>query len=482
MTTELEPFFDLEARARKAVADFGFEPDFPPLILDEVARLAIATPPAGTLDFRDLLWSSIDNSGTRDLDQVEYAEQLANGDIRLLVGIADVDSLVKAGSDIDLHARVNTTSLYTGVKIFPMLPEKLSTDLTSLVAGESRMALVFDLAISDTGVVQSRNVAPALVRNRAQLDYNSVGDWLEGRTQAPAAVKTVPGLEEQLQLQREASRRLHRFRQEHGALVFGEREASAVMEGGQLRQLTVERANCAREIIEGFMVAANIAAAQFLKNQNRPSLRRVVKAPKNWDRIREIVEELGASLPLVPDPKPLSVFLAQRREADPAAFPDLSLSIVKLLGPGEYIVEKPDEPPEGHFGLAVQDYTHSTAPNRRYPDLITQRLLKNTTPYLEPELETIAAHCNERAAAARKLERLMRKILAAVLLRKRIGTVFQARITGVKPHDTFARLTEFPAEGRLSKGASGLRVGDTLRVRLSAVDPNRGFIDLERVP
>lgn len=461
--------------------DAGFDPDFPPPVLDQLAHLAPAISPAGTLDLRGLLWSSIDNSGTRDLDQVEFTEQLANGDIRLLVGIADVDSLVKTGSAIDLHARVNTTSLYTGVKVFPMLPEKLSTDLTSLGAGQDRMALVFDLAISADGNVESRNVMPALVRNRAQLDYNSVGDWLEGRAPVPPSVSAVAGLEAQLQLQRDASARLHRFRVEHGALAFGEREPSAVVEGGQVRQLTIERANCAREIIEGFMVAANISAAQFLRNQNRPSLRRIVRAPKNWDRIREIAEKLGTTLPVLPDPKPLSNFLAQRKETDPASFPDLSLSIVKLLGPGEYVVEKPGAPAEGHFGLAVQDYTHSTAPNRRYPDLITQRLLINSAAYNELELEAIATHCNDRAAAARKLERLMRKIIAAVMLRDRIGTVFSALVTGVKPHDIFARLTDFPAEGRVSHGGTGLRVGDSLRVRLVAVDPDRGFIDFERL-
>ena len=322
---------------------------------------------------------------------------------------------------------------------------------------------------------------PALVRNRAQLDYNSVGDWLEGRASVPRSVSAVAGLEAQLQLQRDASARLHRFRIEHGALAFGEREPSAVVEGGQVRQLTIERANCAREIIEGFMIAANISAAQFLRNQNRPSLRRIVRAPKNWDRIREIAEKLGTTLPVLPDPKPLSNFLAQRKEADPASFPDLSLSIVKLLGPGEYVVEKPGAPPEGHFGLAVQDYTHSTAPNRRYPYLITQRLLINSAAYTELELEAIATHCNDRAAAARKLERLMRKIIAAVMLRDRIGSAFSALVTGVKPHDVFARLTDFPAEGRVSHGGIGLRVGDSLRVRLVAVDPDRGFIDFERL-
>jgi exoribonuclease-2 len=479
---------DLKARAHQAMLDAGFRPDFPAEVLHEVQLLKQGAPkdngPA-VRDLRSLPWSSIDNDSSRDLDQVEYVEKLAGGATRLLVGIADVDASVPKGSATDRQAAVETTSVYTGVTTFPMLPGELSTDLTSLVDAQDRVAIVIELHVLDSGDVDGHEVYPARLRNRAKLAYSSTGAWLEGRAPMPPAVTSVPGMEAQLRLQQETSEQLSGLRKQHGALTFGSVEVTPVVENGEVKDLTVHPHNVAEDIIESFMVAANVAMARYLKEKGLLSIRRVVRTPQRWDRIQAIAAQFGARLPSAPDPRALSEFLDQRKAADPVHFADLSLSIVKLLGPGEYIVEPPGTEHEGHFGLAVQDYTHSTAPNRRYADLVTQRLLKATggggpSPYGEVDLSQIAAHCTEREDAARKVERLMRKVAAACLLSRRIGEVFDGVITGASPKGTYVRLLRFPAEGRVVRGAQGIDVGDKVQVRLAAVDVAKGFIDFER--
>jgi exoribonuclease-2 len=479
---------DLAARAHQAMLEAGFHPDFPADVSREAQTCKTQAPqptaPAAR-DLRSLLWSSIDNDSSRDLDQVEYVEKSPDGTLRLLVGIADVDASVRKASATDQYAAAETTSVYTGVATFPMLPGEFSTDQTSLMDAQDRLAIVIELHVLDSGEVKCHEIYPARLRNQAKLAYSSTGAWLEGREPIPAVVANVPGMEAQLRLQQQTSEALRSFRKQHGALTFGSREATPVMQNGEAKDLAFNQHNAAEDIIESFMVAANVAMAEYLKEKGSLSIRRVVKTPRRWDRIRAIATQFGAQFPPAPDPRALSEFLDQRKAADPAHFPDLSLSVVKLLGPGEYIVEPPGAEHEGHFGLAVQDYTHSTAPNRRFADLVTQRLLKATAagvpcPYSETELSAIAAHCTEREDAARKVERLMRKVIAASLLSRRIGEVFDGIVTGASPKGTYVRLLKFPAEGRVVRGAQGIDVGDSVRVRLDSVDVAKGFIDFER--
>lgn len=440
--------FDLAARAHRAMLEAGFHPDFPTDVIAETQALKNRpqnNPPPAVRDLRHLLWSSIDNDTSRDLDQVEYAEKLADGAIRLLVGIADVDSLVTKGSALDRQAGLQSTSVYTGVRTFPMLPPELSTDLTSLSENEQRPTVVIELHIGNSGDVNRRDVYLALTFNHAKLAYSSTGAWLESRGLIPPAVAKTPGMEQQLHLQVEASERLRNIRKQRGMLSFGSIEATPVMDHGEVTDLSVRKHNLAEDIIESFMVAANVAMAEFLKEKGSLSIRRVVKIPKRWDRIQVIAKQFGVKLPDAPDCRALSEFLEQRNTADPLHFPDLSLSVVKLLGPGEYAVEPPGSEHEGHFGLAAHDYTHSTAPNRRYADLVTQRLVKAATGtgsdrYSEAELTQIASHCTEREDAARKVERLMRKVIAANVLAKRIGEIFEAIVTGASPKGTYVRL------------------------------------------
>lgn len=481
--------FDLKARARQAMIEAGFKPDFPPEVIRAVQTLKQNRPTApspGLPDLRALLWSSIDNDTSRDLDQVEYVERLSDGTHRLLVGIADVDSAVSKGAAMDTQAATETTSVYTGVTTFPMLPTELSTDLTSLLDGQDRRAIIIELHLRESGDVTDYKVYPACLRNRAKLAYNSTGTWLEGRGPMPAAIAAVPGMEAQLRLQLEVSSWLRAVRKKQGALAFGSVEATPVVEQGEVKDLVVSSHTVAQDIIESFMVAANVAMARFLAEKSSLSIRRVVRTPKRWDRIQTIAAQFGVKLPATPDSRSLSEFLEQRKAADPEHFPDLSLAVVKLLGPGEYIVEPPAAEHTGHFGLAVQDYTHSTAPNRRYADLVTQRLLKSSAagaagPYSEPELAQIASSCTEREDAARKVERLMRKVIAACVMSRRIGQVFDGLVTGAAPKGTYVRLLKFPAEGRVVRGAQGIDVGDRVRVRLIAVEVGKGFIDFERV-
>jgi len=480
---------NLPAIAHQAMIDAGFVPDVPDSVLAELQSLASKPPPAvadsGTRDLRSLLWSSIDDRKSRDLDQVEYAERLPSGDICVRVGIANVDALVQKGSAIDAHAAENGTSVYTGVRTFPMLPEQLSTDMTSLVGGADRPSIVTEVIIAPDGTVKSTDVYPALLHNYAKLSYEAVGAWLDNAGPMPTEIASVPKMDAQIRLQFEAAEHLRDLRKEHGALELETIEASPVINNlGQVTELSVVERNSARDLIENFMIAANVAMAQFLTAQGALSLRRVVRTPEHWDRIVEIAHELHEQLPAQPDSRALADFLARRKTADPQHFPDLSLSIIKLLGPGEYTVQKPGASGEEsiHFGLAVHDYTHSTAPNRRYADLVSQRLVKavlgkRAGPYTEAELTAIAAHCTEREDAARKVERKMRKVGAAVLMQDRIGEVFDAIVTGVSPKGTYARLIKPPVDGRIMRGEQGLRVGEKISVKLLDADPQRGFID-----
>jgi ribonuclease R len=463
---------DFQRLAREEMLREGFQPDFPTPVTTETNSFHAAAALDGAgLDLRDLLWSSIDNTASRDLDQVEWAERLPDGKIRVRVGIADVDAVVGGNSATDAHARANATSVYTGGPVFPMLPERLSTDLTSLGQGDDRQALIMEFVVGKDGGVVCADVCAAVLRNKARLNYDQVADWLEKRSPTALAPTAPAGLGEQLLLQQEAAERLQAFRKEHGSLTFGGVEIVPIVVNNTVSGFAFERENPARDIIENFMVAANVAMAGFLRGRNALCLRRVVRTPKRWDRIQALAAAAGVKLPDAPDSGALNDFLAQRRQAAPDLFPELSLSVLKSLGPGEY-------------GLAVSDYTHSTAPNRRYADLVMQRLLKTSiagtaAPYSESALSGLAAHCTEREAAARHVERFMKKVAAAILLAPQIGRVFDTIVTGVSPKGTFARLLTVPAEGRIIRGESGLDVGQRIRARLAGVNAAKGFIDLE---
>lgn len=467
----------------------GFLPDFSAAVKLEVEALVTephASPVSAARDLRELLWSSIDDRRTRDLDQVEFAEALSNGDTRLLIGIADVDAFVPRGSATDEHASENCTSVYAGVKTFPMLPEQLSTDLTSLVEGEDRLVIVTEMVVTPDGTVKTTDFYSAMVRNHAKLSYESVGDWLDGKAGVPDRVKKVTGLEVQIRLQHQTADRLGELRRQNGAIELGTIQVTPVVDDqGSVKELREIEQNSARDLIANFMISANVEMAEFLEAKGGPSLRRVVQTPKYWSRIVEIAADLGEKLPVTPDSLALAGFLARRKQADPLHFPDLSLAVVKSLGPGEYTVQVPGEDGEGHFGLAVSDYTHSTAPNRRYADVVTQRLVKaaiadKPAPYTVVELRRIADQCTDRDNASRKVERKMRKVAAAILLDDRIGEVFEAIVTGATDKGTFARLLKPPVDGRIMRGERGLRVGDKVKVRLVATDPERGFIDFAR--
>ena len=479
------PPFDLRARARRAMLEQGFTPDTP---AGASEQLRSAAPPArpGQRDLRGLPWSSIDNDESRDLDQIEVVQPLGGNALRVLVGIADVDALVGGDTPIDLHARDNTVSVYTGVETFPMLPEALSTGLTSLLAGEDRQIIVVDMTLNAQGDVTACDIYPALARNRAKLTYEAVGAWLDNRAPVPSGVSQVEGLEAQIRLQQQAAQRILARRLAQGALEFETAEARPVVQDGRVVDLAAETHNTARDIIANFMIAANTGMAAFMAASGQPSLQRVVRAPERWNRIVELAQQAGETLPAAPDALALAGFLNRRKAADPAHFPDLSLAVVKLLGAGEYAVMDDPADPQGHFGLAAYRYTHSTAPNRRYADLIVQRLLKAVVshappPYSVEELTHLAAHCTEREAAARKVERVMRKVIAAALLSGREGHVYDALVTGASPKGVFVRLLAPPVEGRVVRGEAGMDVGDRVRVRLLSTDPERGFIDFEKV-
>ncbi|HEY5270177.1 MAG TPA: RNB domain-containing ribonuclease [Anaerolineales bacterium] len=480
--------------AHRVMLERGLLPDFSSEVLAELGRIQVpamadcgpAESTLGVRDMRNLLWASIDNDDSRDLDQLTVAEAMPGDKVKILVAVADVDALVKNGSAIDGHARHNTTSVYTAAMIFTMLPEKLSTNLTSLNFNEDRLSIVVEIVIDADGTLQDSDIHRARVTNHAKLAYNSVAAWLTGSGSPPEAVAAVPGLDENLRLQDRTAQRMKDLRHIHGALSLETIETKPVFDGDQIRSLEIEEKNRAREIIEDFMVAANGVTARYLSARKSPSIRRVVRVPKRWDRIVEIAREHNIGLPDIPDSKALEEFLVKAKAADPLRFPDLSLTVIKLLGTGEYIAELPDGNVPGHFGLAVKDYAHSTAPNRRYPDLLTQRLLKaalggKPVPFRMDELELLAAHCTQAEDAANKVERQVGKSAAALLLESRIGEQFDAIVTGASEKGTWVRLLSVPVEGKLVQGFEGLDVGDQIRVQLTSVDVQQGFIDFKKV-
>jgi VacB/RNase II family 3'-5' exoribonuclease len=480
--------------AERAMIERGLLPTFAPEIFEELKSLDGLPAAAGRGDgdaagIRDLTalpWASIDNDDSRDLDQLTVSEPATGGDVTIRVAVADVDALVKDGSAVDAHARHNTTSVYTAAEIFPMLPERLSTDRTSLNPGEDRLAVVVEMLVAEDGTARTSDVYRARVRNQAQLTYKGVATWLTGSGETPAAIRAVPGLADTLRVQDRVAQRLRRQREAHGALRFETPRAKPVFTGDSLDELEVEQANRAKDLIEDFMIAANGMTARFLEAKRFPSIRRVVRTPKRWDRIVVLAREHGFTLPGAADPVALDAFLDHARAADPLRFADVSLAVIKLLGAGEYVAEQPGTDPPGHFGLAVRDYAHSTAPNRRYPDLITQRLLKaaiegRPAPYALDALQALATRCTAHEDAANKVERQVGKSAAALLLASRIGERFRALVTGASDKGTWARLLDVPAEGRVVRGFQGADVGDQVRVRLTGVDVERGFIDFERV-
>ena len=478
----------LRVIARRAMVERGFLPDFSPAALAEAAAIKGASSESASekvRDLRDRLWASIDNDDSLDLDQLSVAEPQPGGVVKVLVAIADVDATVPRASAIDAHAGTNTTSVYTAVEVFPMLPEKLSTDLTSLRQDVDRLAIVIEMSVAADGTVGASEVYRALVRNRAKLAYNAVAAWLDGKGPSPAPLHAVGGLEEQVRLQDSVAQALKGNRHRLGALTLDTIEARAVFDGEVLQSLRPDEKNRAKELIEELMVAANGCTARFLEAKGFPSLRRLLRAPERWPRIVQLAAELGTTLPGEPSAAALQAFLVHRREADPLRFPDLSLSVVKLLGSGEYVLDKPGQTAEGHFGLAAKDYTHSTAPNRRFPDLVTQRLLKaaiegSAPPYTDDELRELARHCTEQEDDATKIERQVRKSAAAALLASHIGEHFEAMVTGASNKGTWVRIFDPAVEGKLMRGTEGADVGDRLRVRLVHTDVERGFIDFER--
>lgn len=466
----------------------GLLPDFSAQALAELNRIQSPARWNGEpiRDLTELLWASIDNDDSRDLDQLTVAEAIPGNTLKVRVAVADVDALVKDGSAIDEHARHNTTTVYTPAKIFPMLPEKLSTNLTSLNFNQERLSIVVEMVISADGSHQKSEIYQALVRNHAKLTYHGVAAWLEGRGPVPESVAVVNGLAENLSLQDQAAQKLKNLRHVHGALSLETIEARPVFDGDEIRGLEAEQKNRAKEIIEDFMIAANGVTARYLTARKFASLRRVVRTPKRWERMVEIAGDHGFVLPSNPDSGALDKFLTREKAADPLRFPDLSLAMIKLMGAGEYIAELPGQSTAGHFGLAVKDYTHSTAPNRRYSDLITQRLLKaaiqgKPSPYSMVDLEALAAHCTAEEDTANKVERQVIKSAAALLLEGRIGEQFDAIVTGASEKGTWVRLISLPVEGRLMEGFEGVDVGDRIHVRLDSVDVKQGYINFSKV-
>jgi VacB/RNase II family 3'-5' exoribonuclease len=488
VTVNASAHLDLQVVAKTVVQQHGFQPDFSPAVQQQLQQLR-ANPPAiaaggSVRDLRGQLWSSIDNDTSRDLDQIEVAERLSNGDTKVLIGIADVDAFVPKQSAIDQHAARETTTVYTGIRNFPMLPEELSTGKTSLLEHQDCLSVVTEFVMDADGHVTSSDVYRALVHNQAQLQYNSVGAWLEGTAAAPPKVAASADLQAQLRLQDQVAQKLRTRRYENGALDLQTNEVLPLVLNAQVVDVVGQQKNHATELIEDFMIAANGVVARRLAKVS--SLRRIVKQPERWDRIVQLAATFGEKLPANPDSKALNDFLVKRKTAGPDHFADLSLAVIKLIGPGEYVLERPGDPAPGHFGLAVQDYTHSTAPNRRFADMVTQRIIKaglagQPGPYSDSELSMIAANCTEKGDAARKVEREMSKHLAAVAMQNRIGSIFDAVVTGVTPNGTFVRVAQPHVEGLLAQGHQGVDVGDKLRVKLIRTDVQRGFIDFARV-
>ncbi len=478
---------DLQAVARQVMIERGFQPDFPPPVLAQAAELQkednSVDDSHGLRDLRSLLWSSIDNDTSKDLDQIEVAEQLSNGDVRILIGIADVDAKVRQQSPIDQHASLETTTVYTGVRNFSMIPEVLSTGITSLNEDQDRVAMIIEFVVSSSGELKSEDIYRALVRNQAQLTYSATGNWLAGTAEAPAKVATSVDLQAQINLQDAAAQALRKLRFENGALNIDTVEVRPVFLSDKSIDVVKQERNRASELIEDFMIAANGVVARRLLQVS--SIRRIVKTPERWDRIVALAAQNNFTLPPNPDSKALNDFLMQRKNDNPVTFADLSLSVIKLMGPGQYVLERPGDPEQGHFGLAVQDYTHSTAPNRRFADMVTHRILKahlgqQPPPYSDPELESIANNCTTKEDAARKVERDVNKRIAAVAMQPHIGEQFQAVVTGASSKGTFVRILKPLVEGMLVQGAKGLDVGDTLTVKLIRTNVQNGFIDFAR--
>ncbi len=477
---------DLQAAAKQVMLENGFEPEYPPQVQQQLNELKAhppqAAPNADIRDLRGLLWSSIDNDTSRDLDQIEVAEALPNGETKVMVGIADVDAFVAKNTPIDQHAAKETTTVYTGVRNFSMLPEQLSTGTTSLLGVADNLSVVIEFVVASDGTIHSGALYRANVRNKAQLAYNAVGAWLENKGSAPAKVAASADLQAQLKLQNETAQKLMKERYRRGALNIETIETQPIVVNDKIVDVARQEKNQATELIEEFMIASNEVVAQTLQAHNVSSIRRVVKTPERWPRIVELAAKHGGKLPAEPDSKALNDFLIQRKAADPDHFADVSLTVIKLMGPGEYVLERPGDPEQGHFGLAVQDYTHSTAPNRRFADLVTQRLVKavlanQPAPYSDDELGAIARNCTLKEDAARKVEREMTKRIAAVAMSSRIGELFDAIVTGVTPKGTFVRVAKPAVEGLLAQGQQGVDVGDKLRVKLIRTDAQRGFID-----
>jgi VacB/RNase II family 3'-5' exoribonuclease len=475
---------DLPATAKQIMIAEGFEPDFPPGVPQQLAEIS-AHPPSlaassRVRDLRSLLWSSIDNDTSKDLDQIEVAERLPNGSVKVMVGIADVDAFVAMGSPIDQHAARETTTVYAGICNFPMLPNELSTGASSLLENVDRPGIVIEFVVDRSGSITASDVYRAIVRNQAQLTYNAVGSWLEGTAAGPPKVAVSADLQAQLKLQDEAARALRKLRYEHGALNIDTSEVHPVVLNEQVVDVVKQEKNRATELIEDLMIAANGVVARMLGKVS--SLRRIVKTPENWDGIVRLAAAQGGSLPAQADSGALNDFLVRRKAADPDHFADLSLAVIKLMGPGQYVLERPGDPKQGHFGLAVEDYTHSTAPNRRFADVVTQRLIKvvldgKPGPYSDDELAGIATNCTQREDAARRVEREMTKRLSAVAMSDRVGETFDAMVTGVTPKGTFVRVLKPRLEGLLAQGQQGLHVGDKVRVKLTRTDVQRGYID-----
>ena len=473
--------------ARQVMLARGFEPNFPPATQQQLDAIK-AHPPAlapseKVRDLRGLLWSSIDNDTSKDLDQIEVAERLPDGGIKVMIGIADVDAFVAKDSPIDQHAEKEATTVYTGVSIFPMLPVELSTGASSLLPDVDRLAVVTEFVVDGKGALGSSNVYRAVVRNKAQLTYNAIGAWLEGKGAAPPKVAASAELQTQLKLQDEAAQALRKLRYENGALNLETEEVIPLLLDQQVTGVATVEKNRATELIEDFMIAANGVVARLLEKVS--SLRRIVRTPEHWDGIVRLAAAHGEKLPAQPDSRALNDFLLKRKAADPDHFADLSLATIKLIGPGEYVLERPGDPAQGHFGLAVQDYTHSTAPNRRFADIVTQRLIKSLLdgkpgPYTDNDLAAIAANCTQKGDAARKVERDMSKRLSAMAMMHRLGETFDAIVTGVTPKGTFVRVLQPHMEGLLAQGGQGLHVGDKVRAKLMRTDVQHGFIDFAK--
>lgn len=478
---------DLQVVAQQVMLEHGFEPDFPAAAQKQLAGITTHPPqvtPGGNIrDLRNLFWSSIDNDTSRDLDQIEFAEHLPSGQTKILVGIADVDAFVAKSTPLDEHAAKETTTVYTGVRNFPMLPEELSTGATSLLEGADKLSVVIEFVVDGNGCVLRSDVYCALVRNQAQLTYNAIGLWLENAGSAPPKVAASAELQAQLRLQNEVAQALKKERFRHGALNIETVEVRPVLLNEKVVDIVKQERNPATDLIEDFMIAANGVVARMLEKVS--SIRRIVRTPERWDRIVQLAAQHGETLPPGPDSKALNDLLMRRKAADPDHFADLSLTVIKLMGPGEYVLERPGDPEQGHFGLAVQDYTHSTAPNRRFADIVTQRLIKamlagRANPYSDDELATIARNCTVKEDAARKVEREMSKRISAVAMSGRLGEVFDAVVTGANAKGTFVRVLRPHIEGMLVQGHQALDVGDKLRVKLVRTDAQRGYIDFAR--